>query len=738
MKKKAAANNVYVFMSGKSPPRHIHGTLGASKKKTMIKKDFSESSRCLASLAVFRELYNANTDVYGIISDFLKDIIYKNGLHQFSSVEITEKFNQIYDFNIPEAVVKTSLNRIENLSKSYGTYSVNSISKLKQKDVEEEKNKIQVTNDIIIERLFEFIESQKNEKLGDKQRGKVVDSFCSFLLDNSNEKEYTEFVSAFIVTNKNETDFTNQLRLIKEGVVLYSGIKYNNNLNDTGSWKSTLTIFIDTEVLFHSAGFNGKVYQSLFDEFFNFVRDINSKEKRITLKYFPQTKVEIERFFTKAEHIVEDNDRANPRITAMSEIINGCSTKGDVVAKKTKFFLDLKTMGIQEDDYSDYFLENNHEYNIGSESVIEKIEKTTGIFGIENHLKPLNYVSIRRRDFGNDNFENIKFIFLTGNAKTLRIAWHEGIKEFGNVPLATSLSFLTNKFWFKLNKGFGKNTFPVNFDAITKAQILLSSQVNESVGKGYEELQAKYKKGELTEEEAIASIVGLRKQARKPEDITRDDVSAILETISENSIDKFIQEQKHFKNEAELQKQENERLKEDLQSKDSLIKASKSEHEKQLEIKRKEEKESRKANLILKESLLDEKKRSIKLLKNQKSNLTKKAMTSYNIFKGVILLTFLGYYGGLIFLIFMLGWDTMEKWTYILGLLPIVASAVYLLITERSFNLTNYLRKKKEKRISEVYKSNNFELESLNTLEEEKSKLIIEIESLHPTKHSRP
>ena len=91
----------------------------------------------------------------------MKDIIFNNGLHQFSSTEITKKFNQTYDFNIPEAVVKTSLNRIKNISKSYGTYSVNSISELQHKKVEEEKNKVQSTNDTIIERLFDFIETQK-------------------------------------------------------------------------------------------------------------------------------------------------------------------------------------------------------------------------------------------------------------------------------------------------------------------------------------------------------------------------------------------------------------------------------------------------------------------------------------------------------------------------------------------------------------------------------------------------
>ena len=702
----------------------------------MINKNFSESSRCLASLAVFRELYNSNTDVYGIISDFLKDLISKNDLHQFNSTQITKLLNETYDFSIPEAVVKTSLNRIENISKAYGVYSVESIVELKHKEVEEEKNKVQATNDKIIERLFDFIETQKQIKLDDLEKSKVVDSFCSFLLDNSKEKDYSRYISGFIVSNKNEFDFTNQLKSIKEGVVLYSGIKFNNNLNDIGSWKSTLTIFIDTEILFHLAGFNGEVYQTLFNEFYDFVREINSKEKRIFLKYFPQTKDEIEKFFTKAEYIVEGRDRANPWITAMTEIINGCSTKGDVVGKKTKFFLNLQTMGIQEDDYTDYFVEYNHEFNIGSQDIISKIETSTGISGIEGHLQPLNYVSIRRRDFGNDNFDNIKYIFLTGNAKTLQIAWHEGIKEYGNVPLATSLSFLTNKFWFKLNKGFGKDSFPKNFDAITKAQILLSSHINDSVGKRYEELQKKYNEGKLTKEEAMVTIVDLRNQVRKPEEISKDDVSTILEAISEDSIDKFIQEQEHFKNQAEHQKQENVRLKKDLEDKNSLIETTNAEHKRQLEIKRKKEEESRKANLTLKESLLEEKKRSIELLERQKSNLDQKAITSINVFKGVLLFALLVYYAVLIFLIFKIGWDEMEKWTYILGLLPIIGSVIYLLISEKSFKISKYFLKLKEKRILKEYKSNDFELESLNTLKEEKSKLMAEIESLHPTKHS--
>ena len=48
-----------------------------------------ENSKCLASLAVFRELYDNQKDVYGVISEFLKEIISSENKYQFGLTEIT-------------------------------------------------------------------------------------------------------------------------------------------------------------------------------------------------------------------------------------------------------------------------------------------------------------------------------------------------------------------------------------------------------------------------------------------------------------------------------------------------------------------------------------------------------------------------------------------------------------------------------------------------------------------------
>lgn len=556
-------------------------------------EEFIKASRCLASLAVFRELLDSQKDVYGIIAEFLREIIVSNAKHQFGLTEITNLLNDTYDFNILEAVAKTSLNRLEFLEKTQHIYTVQNIADVKKQNLDEKQSKIQQSNDEIIKRLFTFIEEEKNEQLNKTEKEKIVNSFCSFLLDDSYNQEYSEYISIFIIKNKEDNDFTSKLNTIKEGVVLYSGIKYNNNLTDVGSWNTNLTIFVETEILFDLAGYNGEIYKTLFNDFFSLVKEINQKgqKKLIQLKYFPAIKEEMECFFRKAESIVNGKDIANPTKTAMTAILEGCHTVSDIITKKTLFYQLLKTSGIQEDDYSDYFFSKNHKYNIVDKELVDSISKSIGVKDITDCLKFLNFVNIHRKELNNNNFDNIGYILLSGNFKTIKVAWHEKVKSQGSVPLATTLDFLTNKFWFKLNKGFGKHNHPKSFDIITKAQIILSTQLNNSVSKQYEELKTEFKKGNLTEEQATAVIVELRKKAKRPEEINEYDTGFVLDSIRDGSIKKLIQEQEHFKNRAQKQGEEIVKLKQDLFSKEQETKAKELEYQNQLAQKERENKE---------------------------------------------------------------------------------------------------------------------------------------------------
>jgi len=672
-------------------------------------RQIKEDNRLLASLAVFRELYNAEKDVYGIISVFLTDIIKIESLYSFSLNEITDKLNSTFEFEIPDAVVRTSLARLTFLEKQQGVYLVTNISNINTETFDHKKQTIQSNNETIIDNLFRFIETEKKVTLSEKDREKVSHSFCCFLLDVNNGDEFIEYVTSFILKNEADTEFKNQLNLIREGVILYSGIKYNNNLNDLGTWRTELTIFIDTEILFHLAGFNGELYQNLANDFLNYVREINQKaqKKLIKLKYFEEVKNDVEGFFKKAKHLIEGNEKPYPNVTAMVSIVNGCKTAGDILGKKSDFYTLLKSHSIEEDTYKDYFNPVNHKYNIVSQDIVEKVSKELDK-DAEPFLKFLNYVSIHRKEANSNNFENIGHLLLTGNSTTLKVAWNELMKEDGCVPMASHLSFLTNKFWFKLNKGFGKNSLPKSFDIITKSQIILSKVLNDNIGEKYAELQIDFKNGKLTEEQAKARIIDLRNQVRKPEEIKNDIVSDVLNAITEDSLEKFIQEQSHLKIKAEKQKENNIKLLEELKTK----------------------KDVEKLLLTAKNELLHEKLNLKDTLERQRKPLDKKAKKKYKNLKSVIGCAILGYYILLVVAIFYFTWNVMEQYTFILSIIPIVISILYLLVTEQTINPLKYLKIQQENYYIQMYEEFDFDINKLTENEEAIRKLTEEIDEI--------
>jgi hypothetical protein len=148
--------------------------------------DCKNESRCLASLALFRELYNSKNDVYGVISEFLKEVIISEAMHQFSLTEITRLLNDSFDFHLPDAIVQTALKRISFVEKRQGVYIANNLISEKRSEIYETQKLLQDNNNLIIEQLFSYICELQKVELTDIEKGKIVNSFCSFLLDDSN------------------------------------------------------------------------------------------------------------------------------------------------------------------------------------------------------------------------------------------------------------------------------------------------------------------------------------------------------------------------------------------------------------------------------------------------------------------------------------------------------------------------------------------------------------------------
>ena len=663
-----------------------------------------DNDRLLASLAVFRELYDSEKDIYSIISSFLNEIISKYSLYTFDLIEITEKLNSEFEFELPSAVVNTSLRRLSYLQKIGSKFIVSDFSKINDTKIEEKQKESISYNNEILELLFKFIEDKTKDELSEENKNVISHSFYSFLLDVANGDEYIEYISSFILDNKSNEHFKSRIDAIREGVILYSGLKYDLNLNETGSWNKELTIFIETEILFHIAGYNGELYRKIALDFLNYVSEINRKSGKnlIKLRYFSDVRGEIESFFYKAQHLLEGKETPNPGGTAMITILNGCKTSSDLQNKKSDFYLLLRNYKIEEELFSDYFNPIYHEYNIISTEVLDKTSAEIGC-DTSDILKVLNYVSIHRKNTNVNSFENIKYVLLTGNSTTFKISLSNFVKKENTVPLATTLTFLINKFWFKLNRGLGKSNFPKSFDIITKSQIILSKILNNTLSAKFQEYQKQFKDGKLTEEQAIARIVNLRGSVTKPEEIDSDSVHTVLSIISEDSINRYLEENSYLNNKNKLQEFEKQELEKKLKEKEN-VELVLNEKNKQLVLNKK----------VFLQNLLAEELRLKKVLSRRIRNL-----------KILIFGLLTVFYLSIFFVIYFFDWNILEKYTYIISFSPIIFLTIYSLVTEKSLNFLSLLKSRKVKFKQKVFK--DFDYNEIDILRKDITELEREI-----------
>lgn len=110
----------------------------------------------------------------------------------------------------------------------------------------------------------------------------LLNKLCE--IDESNGNKYQEEISSFIIKKTDDKKITEYLNSVREEVILYTGLNYN--IDEMGSLKRDLTLYLDMEVLFDIYGYNGKVFQKLALDLFKLARDANSKEKKGSIQIF--------------------------------------------------------------------------------------------------------------------------------------------------------------------------------------------------------------------------------------------------------------------------------------------------------------------------------------------------------------------------------------------------------------------------------------------------------------------
>ena len=670
----------------------------------------NNSKRRIASLALFRNLYNEGTsDIMSILCEFAKDVVYSKHLTGFTPTRIKNELKNEYEFYIPEYVVESVLKKF---CKKENSLYYPKEDQAPQKVNKQEISKIERSHTIIVSKLISYVEERLAKKLSSDEKARLFQSFCEFLIDES-EDEYAEYISTFIINIQNDENLSQLLRTIKEGVILYTGIQYNDSVNETGSWKNEFTIYLEQEILFHLAGYNGDLYKQLFQDFWALVTEINKKARKplIKVKYFDSVKIEIDKFFKMAERIIDGKETLDYSNIAMTTILQGCEHKSDVIAKECAFFENLKNLSIAEED-GDMYWEENSQYNIYYPENVEELSKKYLKHDIERSLQLLNYTSLIRKGHMS-GFENSRCILLTGNSTTMAVAFHPSIKQNGDVPLSTTLNYITNKLWFKLNKGFGGNSYPKSFNIVTRAQIVLSSQIVGSVAAEFEKIKQEITKNEKPEATIIAELAELKTRVKKPEEVNASEIDEILSTIAMADTEQYLREREMERLEAERQKVEIKRL--------------------QAEVEKmvREQQELKDNSAGYKRELALARKRTLEQIDSQLTEINaKQQMAETKVQKRINRIKWIPWTFIVVFVLatglgtYIYGWEKMELCTWVIS--TIVASMPYLgfALGAKSVNPQNFINVRyRDFYRNRIYRQMGVDLSKKVSLESQKREL---------------
>jgi len=515
--------------------------------------------KLLASVVVFRELYDNDKDIYDVIAEFIKSVIQFEKKWSFNVTEISQFMKQHFDFNIPDAVIKTTLKKrlkrdsLVSIDRS-GLYIVNSSLMTSSSELINDFEQTKGIYSKIIDELFEYITSKIGSVITDAEKRQIADDLNDYLLSIGSTGKSSTFISSFIIENQEKPNFKDNLNAIKEGLVLYNGVRYSSDLNEIGAWNSDLTIYLDTEHLYNACGYNGELYKETFDDFYKLISEVNRNtstrggRKKIYLKYFKESKDEVDGFFYVAECIIDGKTYLDPSKTAMQYILNGCKSKSEIITKKAKFYTELNSLGIEQEEHRNYY--SDIKYNLDDQNTLESLEQscigTEHRFnkdGCIHYLKLFTRINALRKGVNKIGFEKIGYIIMSGNGIAHFVAHHFHIKGEHETPFATNIDFITNRLWFKLSKGLGSNfSKPKSFDVITKAKLILSSQVKNTVANKFSILTEEFNQGKISKEQATAINAELRLKSVKPEDITPENITETLKFIEESSIEKHLRE----------------------------------------------------------------------------------------------------------------------------------------------------------------------------------------------------
>jgi hypothetical protein len=501
----------------------------------------------IASIALFQSLYdNGKLDIFSVIAKFVQSTIQMNNLYSFDTNQLKSQLKNDFEIEIPESVIRTVLKkRLSNeVSKDNNGGYVANIASLEVNKFNEELERQTSKCQQVFNLLFEFYESINGKPVPQNEKAELIDSFADFLLKSPKEHEEC-FFSQFIFANENKKAFLENLNEIREGYIIVQGVKDitdSTDINSIGSWDSKLTIYLDTEHLFSSFGYNGDLYKNVFDDFFSLVKEANRKEKFIELKYFEETQKSIESYFNAAIMIKEGRIRPRAEV-AMNVILSKCNEPSDVFTEKAKFLSHLKTHNICCDKRDNVVSERIT--NVENDSILATIirdaaEKWPNVDEdtVIKYLRQFSIINHIRCGNNKTSFERCRCILMTANGIASFITWHPLIKDEKSFTYASDIDFITSRLWFKLHKGLIKGKRPISFNIVTKTKLIMTSLLYKSASNKYDELN----NSNYSKDEEISMYNSIREHEILPEQINSTNITEIIDFINVKNIEDLRRE----------------------------------------------------------------------------------------------------------------------------------------------------------------------------------------------------
>ena len=521
-------------------------------KRTMNNSDIN------AALALFQSLYRSHKgDIFTIIERFILAGVKSKHLSTVTVSSVSALLKEQFNIDIPNSVIQNCINRQDVFQYKKGEYLVINTQEEEINALLEELNEIDTQNENIILGLYEEIERRHLKKLTVEDKDQIREVFFDFVKDRDKESDFKYFIdiNQYIVKREQDDSFQKALDAIKEGMIIYHGIRYSETSN-AKTWNDNIIFFLDMEYLFNAFGMNGSFYEECFYDFYNLVKEINEGSPlhngipRIQLKFFPKTKENIDRYFAIAGRIKKGEENLFRDKDAMINILNNSADEVGVLQYKVRFFKKLDSLGITE-YLKDINLEKNKKYIFDTEKLAERINKEFSEEDkndIDEYLLFADYINILREGRKFSTLDKCGFIFLSESKLSTRFSKFLRENDIDSPSyLICKMSLFTEDMWFKLRKGIVNQDSITTLKVISKAKSIVSGLLSESVSKNYKKIV----EDEKDPEEKKVLYAELRNRRHTPENVTHESIDEDVSFIrDEDFIANYKENQSILKNKA--------------------------------------------------------------------------------------------------------------------------------------------------------------------------------------------